>query len=153
MKIMMKKKVFSANAPKVSSVFHHVGSAPTQRPSTKPSMSSPPHPGMSHPPRKSVAISAETVRTCAYSAMKNMENFIDEYSVWYPVTSSDSASGRSKGRRLVSAKEAIQKKKNETAKGSANHRFIDCCVHTTSGRPTLPVTKKTDISDSPSAIS
>ena len=44
---------------------------------------------------------------CAYSAMKNMLNFIDEYSVWYPVTSSDSASGMSKGSRLVSANALI----------------------------------------------
>src|SRR3712207_7035382 len=131
MKIMMKKKVFTPNEPSVSSVFHHVGSAPIQRPSRKPSMSSPPHPGMSHPPRKRVAISMETVSTCAYSAMKNMENFIDEYSVWYPVTSSDSASGRSKGRRFVSAKEAIQKKKKDAASCSANQRCIACCCQTT----------------------
>jgi hypothetical protein len=83
-------------------------------------MLSPAHPGMSQPPRKSVAITMETVSTCAYSAMKNMENFIEEYSVWYPVTSSDSASGRSKGRRFVSAKAEIQKKKNDAESGSAN---------------------------------
>src|SRR5918997_510903 len=99
---------------------------------------------MSQPPRKSVAMSAETVSTCAYSAMKNMENFIDEYSVWYPVTSSLSASGRSKGSRLVSAKLEIQKKKKETESGRMNHRFICCCRHTTCGSPTLPTTKKTE---------
>jgi hypothetical protein len=37
-----------------------------------------------------------------YSARKNIANFIELYSVWKPPTSSDSASGRSKGARLVS---------------------------------------------------
>ncbi len=37
-----------------------------------------------------------------------------EYSVWYPATSSDSASGRSKGARLVSATAEIQKTMKET---------------------------------------
>ena len=44
-----------------------------------------------------------------YSAMKNIENFIAEYSVWYPATSSLSDSGRSNGARLVSAKAATRK--------------------------------------------
>ena len=37
-----------------------------------------------------------------YSARKNSANFSDEYSVWNPPTSSDSASARSNGARLVS---------------------------------------------------
>ena len=36
---------------------------------------------MSQPPRKSVAISAEAVTMFAYSAMKNIENFMTLYSV------------------------------------------------------------------------
>src|SRR6478672_9307826 len=62
---------------------------------------------MSHPPKKSVVTIADTVTTLAYSAMKNIENFIALYSAWYPATSSDSASGRSKGTRFVSANAAI----------------------------------------------
>ncbi len=50
--------------------------------------------------------------TLMYSAMKNMANFMAEYSVWYPATSSASASGRSKGRRLVSAKADTKKTTN-----------------------------------------
>ena len=46
--------------------------------------------------------SAETVTMLMYSARKNSANFSDEYSVWKPPTSSDSASGRSNGARLVS---------------------------------------------------
>ena len=68
--------------------------------------------GMSHPPKKSVAISALAVIMFAYSAMKNIENFIALYSEWYPAMSSDSASGKSKGRRFVSANAATMKTKN-----------------------------------------
>ena len=39
----------------------------------------------------------------AYSPRKKSAHFIPEYSVWKPATSSDSASGRSNGLRLVSA--------------------------------------------------
>jgi hypothetical protein len=69
---------------------------------------------MSHPPRNSVAISALAVIMFAYSAMKNIENFIALYSEWYPATSSDSASGKSNGSLFVSAKAEIMKKRNAT---------------------------------------
>ncbi len=52
--------------------------------------------------------SAETVTMLMYSARKNSANFIEEYSVWKPPTSSDSASGRSNGARLVSPTMAIR---------------------------------------------
>src|SRR5919112_4890898 len=54
------------------------------------------------PPRNSVVAIAETVTMLTYSARKNSANLSDEYSVWNPPTSSDSASGRSNGARLVS---------------------------------------------------
>ena len=46
-----------------------------------------------------------------YSAMKNSAKLIELYSVWYPATSSCSASGKSNGARLVSAMPAIMKMK------------------------------------------
>src|SRR5437763_12646555 len=58
--------------------------------------------GACQPPRNSVVAIAETVTMLTYSARKNSANFSDEYSVWKPPTSSDSASGRSNGARLVS---------------------------------------------------
>src|SRR2546423_15575671 len=58
--------------------------------------------GARQPPRNSVAHSPETVTMLMYSARKNSANFSDEYSVWNPPKSSDSASGRSNGARLVS---------------------------------------------------
>src|SRR5690242_15786794 len=54
------------------------------------------------PPRNSVVQTADTVIMLMYSARKNIANLNDEYSVWKPPTSSDSASGRSNGARLVS---------------------------------------------------
>ena len=67
------------------------------------------------PPRNSVVAMAETVTMLTYSARKNSANFSDEYSVWNPPTSSDSASGRSNGARLVSPTIAIT---NTTKLGS-----------------------------------
>ena len=43
-----------------------------------------------------------------YSAKKNKLNPDELYSVKYPATSSASASGRSKGAQLVSARQAIK---------------------------------------------
>src|SRR5260370_39845900 len=63
--------------------------------------------GGCHPPRNNSAATQETVTMLAYSAMKNAANFMLEYSVWKPATSSFSASGRSKGTRFVSANAAI----------------------------------------------
>src|SRR5881392_1717284 len=58
--------------------------------------------GAIQPPRNSVVANAETITMLTYSARKNIANFIELYSVWKPPTSSDSASGRSNGARLVS---------------------------------------------------
>ena len=52
-----------------------------------------------------------------YSARKNNANPILAYSTLKPETSSDSASGRSKGARLVSAKIEINHIKNKGKKG------------------------------------
>src|ERR1700744_3818126 len=58
--------------------------------------------GARQPPRNSVVATQDTTTMFTYSARKNSANFSDEYSVWNPPTSSDSASGRSNGARLVS---------------------------------------------------
>jgi hypothetical protein len=52
-----------------------------------------------------------------YSARKNKANPILAYSTLNPDTSSDSASGRSNGARLVSAKIEINHIKNKGKKG------------------------------------
>ncbi len=60
-------------------------------------------PNADHPPRNSVVTRLDDTTMARYSPRKNSANFMDEYSVWYPATNSVSASGRSKGRRFVSA--------------------------------------------------
>src|SRR6266567_6408214 len=73
--------------------------------------------GPFQPPRNSVTVNAQTVTMFAYSAMKNIAYFMDEYSVQKPDTSSVSASGRSKGVRLISASEQMKKMTNATKPG------------------------------------
>src|SRR3954470_10415822 len=59
--------------------------------------------GGSQPPRNRIVVSAHIRTTATYSPRKNSRNGVDEYSIMWPATSSDSASTRSKGGRLVSA--------------------------------------------------
>src|SRR5450759_1631265 len=63
--------------------------------------------GRIHPPSHSVTAIEDTASMAEYSARKNSDQRKPLYSVWNPATSSDSASGRSKGARLVSATMAI----------------------------------------------
>ena len=137
----------------VAAIGAPASSKPLIHPDSWRNMSSPVQKGMSHPPKKSVASSAEAVTTCAYSAMKNIENFMAEYSVWYPVISSDSASGMSKGSRLVSASAEIRKKMKASDSGKTNHIPSCCCRQTVSVRVTLPTRRRTAMTLSPSATS
>ena len=68
--------------------------------------------GEENPPKNKVAISAEYTNKQAYSAKKNNANFIPEYSTLYPLTSSLSASAKSKGVLFSSAMEQIKNTKN-----------------------------------------
>src|SRR5688572_12964066 len=63
--------------------------------------------GAFHPPRNSAAATQDTSTMLAYSARKKKANLRPLYSVKKPATSSLSASGRSKGTRLVSATDEI----------------------------------------------
>src|ERR1700676_2175557 len=73
--------------------------------------------GESHPPKKRIVARQETVIMLAYSAMKNMANLKLAYSVWKPATSSDSASARSNGARLVSATAEMKNRKKPSTCG------------------------------------
>src|SRR5688572_11436687 len=81
--------------------------------------------GPAQPPRNSVAPMAETAKTLAYSARKNSANRMPLYSVWKPAASSDSASIRSNGVRLVSAMPEIRKmtKPMKPQGVKTNHQF------------------------------
>ncbi len=96
---------------------------------------------------------AEAVTMCPNSEIMKHENFIAEYSVWYPVTSSDSASGISKGSLFVSANADITKRMKASDSGKANHIPSSCCCHTISVRVTFPAIMSTGMSDRPRATS
>src|SRR5690348_891891 len=59
--------------------------------------------GGSQPPRNRIVVSAHISTIATYSPRKNSRNGVEEYSIMWPATSSDSASTRSNGGRLVSA--------------------------------------------------
>src|SRR6187397_1086782 len=83
--------------------------------------------GDSQPPRKSVVTTDDTTIMFAYSARKKSANRIPLYSVWKPPVSSCSASGRSNGARLVSARPPMKKMTNATGWTNANHTPWLCC--------------------------
>src|SRR5262245_3513167 len=70
--------------------------------------------GPFHPPRNSVVAMQQIESTFANSPRKKSPNFMLEYSVWNPATSSASASGRSNGARFVSANAVIMKIPKDT---------------------------------------
>src|ERR1700682_6828335 len=76
--------------------------------------------GRNHPPSHRVTAMEETAIIAEYSARKNNDQRKPLYSVWNPAVSSDSASGRSKGARLVSATMATAKIKNAISPNGKN---------------------------------
>src|SRR5690625_3295795 len=80
--------------------------------------------GARQPPRNNVAATAETLSMLTYSARKNQANFIEEYSTMCPATSSPSAYGRSKGRRLTSPTIEMRQMMKAGASTIAHHRSV-----------------------------
>src|SRR6185295_16408489 len=74
--------------------------------------------GGSQPPRNRIVAIAHMVAIAMYSPRKNSRNGVDEYSTANPATSSDSASTRSNGGRLVSASAETKKITNIGNSGS-----------------------------------
>ena len=64
--------------------------------------------GVFHAPKNNITPIIDTKNIIEYSAKNTNANLKPVYSVWKPATSSDSASGISKGARLLSANEAIK---------------------------------------------
>lgn len=77
--------------------------------------------GDNHPPKKHIAITADNHIMFEYSAKKNIAKVIPAYSTLYPATISASASGRSNGARLVSAKTEIKNTTLTGSSGTTNH--------------------------------
>jgi len=70
-----------------------------------------------HPPRNTMTVKALIKIIELYSAKKNKAKPILEYSTLKPETNSDSASGKSNGALLVSAKMLIKNIKNRGKSG------------------------------------
>src|SRR5665213_1205664 len=83
------------------------------------------------PPRNSVVIIAHMVVIATYSPSMNSRYGVEEYSTIKPATSSDSASTKSNGGRLVSAKAETKKIINIGNNGSQYQSKKD------DGRPSL----------------
>ena len=95
----------------------------------------------SHPPKKRITVKEDIRIIFAYSPSEKRANPIAEYSTFYPDTSSASASGRSKGWRLVSARAEIKKIIAIGNKGIQNQ--TDSWALTTSVRFKEPAHKRT----------
>src|SRR5271165_5160868 len=83
--------------------------------------------GRSHPPSHSVTAIDETASIAEYSARKKSDQRNPLYSVWKPATSSDSASGRSNGARLVSATIAMANTPNARNPSGKNLKMNHVC--------------------------
>src|SRR5512144_609658 len=76
--------------------------------------------GGSQPPRKRIVSIAHIVQIATYSPSMNSRYGVEPYSTMKPATSSDSASTRSNGGRLVSASAEMKKTTNIGNSGSQN---------------------------------
>lgn len=76
--------------------------------------------GINHPPINNMAVKVDIRTIEQYSPKKKKTNIIELCSVKKPATSSDSASWRSNGVRLVSASIEIKKIMNTGSKGTIN---------------------------------
>src|SRR5512141_2985669 len=74
--------------------------------------------GGSQPPRKKMVPMAHMVQIATYSPSMNKTEGVEPYSTMKPATSSDSASTRSNGGRLVSASAETKKMMNIGNSGS-----------------------------------
>lgn len=79
-----------------------------------------------YPPKNKIAVNVDISTILQYSARKKNTKIIPECSVKNPATSSDSASGKSNGVRLVSANAEIKNIINSGSSGTTYHTL--CCV-------------------------
>src|ERR1700758_5397602 len=81
--------------------------------------------GGSQPPRNRIVVMAHMVQTATYSPSMNIMYGVEPYSTMKPATSSDSASIRSNGGRLVSASAETKKITSIGNSGSQYQLRID----------------------------
>src|SRR5215475_4863912 len=94
--------------------------------------------GGSQPPRNRIVASAHIVVMATYSPSMNSRYGVEPYSTIKPATSSDSASTRSKGGRLVSAR-AETKKMTNIGNNGIQYQFNIVNQGTPSRRPSPAV--------------
>src|SRR3954470_15394223 len=102
--------------------------------------------GGSQPPRNRIVAIAHMVAMAMYSPRKNSRNGVDEYSTAKPATSSDSASTRSNGGRLVSASAETKKITNIGNSGSQyqlSMPYLPSCASTIAERLSEPAHSST----------
>src|SRR3954452_2944795 len=102
--------------------------------------------GGSQPPRNRIVAIAHMVVIAMYSPRKNSRNGVEEYSTAKPATSSDSASTRSNGARLVSASAETKKITNIGNSGSqyqSNSPQSPSCARTMVLRLSEPASSST----------
>jgi hypothetical protein len=81
-----------------------------------------------NPPQKIVIVITDIKIILAYSAINNKANLIDPYSKLNPETNSDSPSAKSKGLRLVSAKQEINHTQATGGNKKANQTLSWCVL-------------------------
>ncbi len=108
--------------------------------------------GKCQPPRKKRALREDLRMMLLYSARKKRANPLAEYSTLYPETSSASASGRSNGCRLVSARDVIKKIILIGNRGAPS-QMVFTCLSTLVEKFTVPAMRISEISVEPSATS
>src|ERR1700744_5075833 len=118
--------------------------------------------GGSQPPRNRIVVMAHMVQTATYSPSMNIIYGVEPYSTMKPATSSDSASTRSNGGRLVSAS-AEMKKTTSIGKSGSQYQFKmlshgtpsevarprSCCASTTAVRLSEPTQSSTVMKTKP----
>lgn len=97
--------------------------------------------GIIYPPKNKMAVKVDISTILQYSARKKNTKIIPECSVKKPATSSDSASGKSKGVRFVSANADIKNIMNRGNNGTTNHTL--CCISIIFIKLKVPVIKIT----------
>src|SRR3982074_2852763 len=107
--------------------------------------------GDSQPPRNRIVVSADIVMTATYSVSMKRRYGVEEYSTMKPATSSDSASGRSKGGRFVSASAEMKKSTNIGKSGLKTNqpRISGPCARTMSDRLSEPANRRTVMRTNP----
>src|SRR5215471_21208868 len=108
--------------------------------------------GGSQPPRNRIVAIAHMVAIAMYSPRKNNRNGVAEYSTAKPATSSDSASTRSNGGRLVSASAETKNTTNIGNSGSQNQfnaPHLPSCASTIAERLSEPAHSSTVMNTKP----